>query len=238
VTAGVACGHCRVVDEIRHVGLPVIGQSTGDGALKLIRHGAVRDPVCISVATPVGLVIGAPIDRQSELAKGLFRYVKRRIFRPLEGTLRQADFFDTERLAMGVEGVLLVRTAVTDVRPSDNQRGAVFDCARCSQRSVHGCFVVTVDLLNMPAVGFEARADVLREGQVRRGGQRYAVGIIEIKRPRRNVPARDAASAVTPSIKSPSLARTYVQWFTRAPSPWQFELHRSAIASPTPFANP
>jgi hypothetical protein len=81
----------------------------------------VRNAVGISAASPLGLLVGASLDRPSELTKGFFGYMKRPIFRPSESALGQANFFDTERLAVRVPCVLLVRTAVPDVSVRDDQ---------------------------------------------------------------------------------------------------------------------
>ncbi len=79
--------------------------------------------------------------------------------------------------------VLLVWAAVADVRVRHDQRGPILFGTRDGQRCVHRRDILTVDSLHMPAIGFEACADILRERHVRRRGQRDQVGVVQHDQP-------------------------------------------------------
>ena len=79
--------------------------------------------------------------------------------------------------------VLLVRAAVSDMRARHDQRRPILDRAGRRQRRVDRRHVLPVDPLHVPAVGLEARADVLRKRDVRRRGKRDQVRVVEHDQP-------------------------------------------------------
>ncbi len=208
--SGVACRHLAVRRrEDRQVRLPALGQFAGKRARESCRQVGVRDRVRVDAAPPRRLEFRAPLDGRAKLAQGLVRHIEAAIFGPSQRALGQAHFFDAERLAVRVPRVLLVRAAVADMRARHDERRPIAGGSRRGQRRIDGRHVLPVDPLHVPAAGLEARADVLRKRQVRRRGERDQVRVVEHdQRPSRSVPASDAASDATPSIRSPSLART------------------------------
>ena len=109
--------------------------------------------------------------------------VKRAVFRPAVGPLGQPHFVRPQRLAVGLEGVLLVRAPEPDVRARHDKRGPALLGAGCRERRVDRGHVHPVHVLDVPAVCREARPDVFREGDV--GGRREgnAVRVVEHDQP-------------------------------------------------------
>ncbi len=139
----------------------------------------MRDRVRVDAAPPRRLEFGASLDGRSKLAQRLVGHIETAILRPSKCALRQAHLLDTERLAVRVPRVLLVRAAVADMRARHDQRRSILDGACGGQRRIDGRHVLPVDPLHVPAVGFEARADVLRKCEVRRRGERDQVRVVE-----------------------------------------------------------
>ena len=80
---------------------------------------------------------------------------------------------------MRVPRVLLVRAAVPDMGARDDERRSILNSPCDSKRRIHGRRIVAVDMLHVPAIGFEARADVLCKREVRRRGERDQVRVVE-----------------------------------------------------------
>jgi hypothetical protein len=134
------------------------------------------------------LLPGAPQRRAArtdlvELTLRLLRHVKRPVFGPAVGPLRQPRLLLAQRLAVGLEGVLLVRTPEPDVRASHDERGATLLGASRPERRVDRGDVHPVHVLHVPAVRREAGADVFRKGDV--GGRREgdAIRVVEHDEP-------------------------------------------------------
>jgi hypothetical protein len=113
----------------------------------------------------------------------LIRDVERAVLGPSERALRQAHFFSAERLSVRMPCVLLVRAAIPDMRARDDQRRTILDASRDGQRGTHGSRILTVDPLNVPAIRFEPRADVLCKRDVGRGGKRNQIGVVKDDQP-------------------------------------------------------
>jgi hypothetical protein len=90
------------------------------------------------------------------------------IFWPSKLALRQAHFLDTEGFAMRAKCVLLVRAAIPDMRARHDERRSILDGPSHGQCGIHSCGVLAVDSLHVPAIGFEARANVLCKREIRR----------------------------------------------------------------------
>ena len=165
--------------EDREVRLPSVGQFTRERASKWVGHLGMRDAVRVNAALPRGLQFRTAPDRLSERAKDVNWHVERAVLGPSQRALRQAHLFDAERLAVRVPRVLLVRAAVADMRAGHDQRRPILFGARDGQRCVHSGYILTIDPLYVPAIGFEARADILRECHVRGCGEREQVGVVQ-----------------------------------------------------------
>jgi ferredoxin len=111
---------------------------------------------------------------------------------------------------MDMEGALLVGRAVPDDRAHRDERRLVGDLPGIAEGLVHGAQVVAVvHRLDVPAVCGKAGLDVFAErdrGTAREGDAVVVVEDDELAE--LEVAAREAASACTPSIMSPSPART------------------------------
>ncbi len=106
-----------------------------------------------------GELLGAAI----HVGPHVVRHEEVRVLRPAVGALREADLLLAERRAMRLRRVLRVRRAVRDVRAHDHDArpriglgGGDGAAQRLERPGV-------VEALDVPAVGGEARADVLRE---------------------------------------------------------------------------
>ena len=89
------------------------------------------------------------------------------LFRPAVKPFGQPDLFLAERLAMRGRGVLLVRSAVADMAVEDDEGGAALGGTEFIQRLLDTADVIGVgDMQDVPAIGAEARADILAESEV------------------------------------------------------------------------
>ncbi len=86
---------------------------------------------------------------------------------PAVATLGETYLLLAERLAMGRAGVVLVRGAIADMAFDDDQGrhiiGSLEDIDRLRQPF---CIVGVADPLHVPAIGQEARRDIVAEGQI------------------------------------------------------------------------
>ena len=102
------------------------------------------------------------------------------ILGPAIAALGKAYFLFAERLAMGGAGVLLVRRAVADMALDDDQRRHVRRAAESLDRLGHPLRVVGIaDALHVPAIGQEARRDVVAEGQIGVPLDRHPVAVVD-----------------------------------------------------------
>ena len=87
------------------------------------------------------------------------------ILRPAIGALGEPDLVLAQRLAMGGGGIDLVRRAVADVAVEDDQRRPALGLAEDRERILDALEIVGVaDPQHVPAIGEEARRDILGEG--------------------------------------------------------------------------
>ena len=123
----------------------------------------------------------APGDGRQVLAH-LRRHVEGRFRVPAQALLGRARLVLAERRAVGVGLAGLVGRAVADGGLDDDDRGPRRLGARGRDRPVDGLEVrvAALDLLHVPAVGREARADVLAEGERERPVERHVVGVVEV----------------------------------------------------------
>ena len=133
----------------------------GERVRKLGGQAGMCDPERVHAAPPRRFELSASLDGRSKFAQSVLRHIEAAIFWPSQRALRQTHLLDTERLTVRVPCVLLVRAAVSDMRARHDQRRSILDGPRHGQRRIHGRGILAVDLLHVPAIGFEARADVL-----------------------------------------------------------------------------
>ena len=130
-------------------------------------------------ALPRRLQFFAQLHGRAKLAARILRHIKVAIVGPSEGSLRQAHFFDAERFAVRVPGVLLVGAPVSDVRTRHDERRSILDEPSRRQRHIHGRGILSVDSLHMPPVSLEAAADVFGEREVGCGGKRDQIRVVQ-----------------------------------------------------------
>ena len=119
-------------------------------------------------------------DACAEMLAHAVRHEKLGIFRPAIAALGQTDLFDAERLAVGGAGVVLVRSAVADVALDDDQRRYVVRAPEYLDRLRDPLRVVGVaDPLHVPAIGEEARRNIVAEGEIRVAFDRHAVAVVD-----------------------------------------------------------
>ena len=159
--------------------LPTLGELAGKRVRELVTQTGIRDLVPFHAVSPRRFQFAASLDGRSKLAQRVLRHIEAAIFWPSKRALRQTHFLDTERLAVRVPCVLLVRAAVSDMRARHDQRRSILNSPRDRKRRIHSRRIVAVDLLHVPAIGFEARADVLCKREVRRRGERDQVRVVE-----------------------------------------------------------
>ena len=164
VAAGDALGVGR---EARQVAVPARGQLAPlhlvdlGGELRELLRGSRRraPPSARRAAAPRAPM---PASKCSHDAVG---HEELGILRPAVGALGEPDLVVAQRLAMGRGGVVLVRRAVADVAVEDDQRRPALGLAEDRERVLDALEVVGVaDAQHVPAVGEEARGDILGEG--------------------------------------------------------------------------
>jgi hypothetical protein len=169
LAARVAGGDGTVLGrEGRQPSVPVGWKLSHHRALELSGELGVGDPVAIHCLLPSAAQLRATRTDLVEFALCLFRHIKGLILRPVVCTLGQSHFLGAERLAVGLERVLLVRTAESDVRARHDERRPALLGARRRERRVHRRYVHPVHVLHVPAVRGEARPHVFRERDVGR----------------------------------------------------------------------
>ncbi len=151
-----------------------------DDPFELGRQLWLRSAIAVEAVLPVGLSLGPLRGRAAPVLERFLRDVKVLVRVPAVELLGQANLILTERRAVCLDRVLLVRAAVADVRPADDQGGLVGHVLG-AVRSLHQ--VVRRDLLtdvdHLPAVGLIACGNVLGEDQRRRARQLDLVVVVE-----------------------------------------------------------
>jgi len=121
---------------------------------------------------PFRLAIATLYDGPAKMLPGVLRNQKRRLFGPAQIFLGGFDLVGPEGRAVGLEGVLLVGTAVADMGVDDDQGRP----PRVVSRRFNGSFesrkvVAVFNVLHVPPVGLEALAHILGKGDFGGGGQ-------------------------------------------------------------------
>ena len=125
-------------------------------------------------------LLAALADARKEMLAHAVRHQKFGIFRPAIAALGQADLFDPERLAVGGAGIVLVGSAIADMALDDDQRRHVARAPEYLDRLRNPLRVVGVaDPLHVPAIGEEARRNVVAEGEIGVAFDRDAVAVVD-----------------------------------------------------------
>ena len=148
--------------ELRHVGVPAVGQLAGQDPLELGRLLRVGVLVRGEALVPLGLGLLAAVHRAAEVLERLVRDEEGLLRRPAVDLLRQLDLLVAEWRPVGARGVLLVRRADRDVGADDDQRRLVLHAPRLLDRTLDAIErEVLAEVLDVPAVSLVALADVL-----------------------------------------------------------------------------
>ena len=108
------------------------------------------------------------------------RHQKLGVLGPAVAALGETDLLLAERLAVGRAGVVLVRGAVADMTVDDDQGrhivGSLEDLDRLRQPLP---IVGVADALHVPAIGQEARRDIVAESEIRMPFDRDPVAVVD-----------------------------------------------------------
>ena len=108
------------------------------------------------------------------------RHQKFGVLRPAVAAFGETNLLLAERLAMGGAGVLLMRGAVADMAVDDDQGRHGLRAAESLERLRQPLRVVGVaDLLHVPAIGQEARRDIVAESEIRVPLDRDPVAVVD-----------------------------------------------------------
>src|SRR5208282_1415012 len=80
---------------------------------------------------------------------------------------------------MRFESVVLMRTAVADMRARHDQRRPVLDRLGLGDGSINRGNIHPVDMLHVPSIGLEPRAYVFGEGNVGAGREGDLIGVVD-----------------------------------------------------------
>src|SRR6266478_1406260 len=120
-------------------------------------------------------------DGVAETSQRFFGNQKWRLKRPAELLLRPLYFLQTQRRAVGLEGILLTGRSVTDVRAQQNERRPRGLAAGRAQCSVDGFEIVSIlHRLRMPAIRLEAFCAIFREREIGRSSERNMIIVVEV----------------------------------------------------------
>ena len=122
----------------------------------------------------------APRHAVLEMLAHPVRHKKLGVFRPAVAALGEAYLLLAERLAVGCARVVLMRRAIADVAFDDDQGRHV----RCAPENLNGLrqplgVVGVAHAMDVPAIGQEARRDVVAERQIRVSLYRDAVAVVD-----------------------------------------------------------
>ena len=179
VLAGVARGDLGSGFVGLEIGVPAVGKVAGEPPPELGRPGGIGCGVGGHARVPLGHERLACRDRRSEVGGRLVRHVERAVRIPAVGLLGEADLVGTERRAVGLLRVLLVRAAESDVGPDGDEAGPVVRAGGLDRGRDRVEVVAVDDALGVPAVGGEARGDVLGPGHLRRSVELDEVVVVE-----------------------------------------------------------
>ena len=144
--------------------VPALGQVAGDGALELGGELGMRGAIGLELGLP-GLTGLDAARLVVHVRSDVVGHEELLVLGPAIVGLRELDLLVTERRAMGLGGVLLVRGTGRDVRAHDDDRRAFVLLGRVDR----GAYVVerpaVLEALRVPAERLEALRHVLGEGQ-------------------------------------------------------------------------
>ena len=178
---GLAGGdHAGVRALLRDVGPEAGRQRVAELTLELPGLGLEVLAVGLELLLPALLLLAAAVDGLAEVGERLVGDEERLEARVAVDLLGEPDLLLAERRAVRAVRVLLVRRAGRDVRAHDDQARAVRDLLRRGHRGVELVEAdVLVQVLDVPAVGLVAGADVLGEGELRVALDRDVVVVVE-----------------------------------------------------------
>ena len=109
----------------------------------------------------------APADAVPEMLANAVRDQELGVFRPAIAALGETDLLLAERLAVGGTGVVLMRSAITDVAVDNDQGRHIAGSPEDADRLRQTLRVVGVaDALHIPAIGEESRRDIVAESEI------------------------------------------------------------------------
>ena len=114
---------------------------------------------------PLGFILRAALDGTIGVGADFAGHQELGVRRPAIALFGQANLFFAERLAVSGLGVLLVRSAVSDVAVNDDEGGAVALEKGVQGPAQHGEIVGIAHAGHIPSIAHEARSNVFTEGQ-------------------------------------------------------------------------
>ncbi len=142
--------------------VPAIGEpGPGHAAEELGSSIRMGVPIALEARLPLldqGLALG---DRRAEMVTRLVRNVERAIRVPAVGLLGQADLLGSQRRAMCLLAVLLVRAPEADMRADGDQARSAVRAGALDRGFDRAQVVAILDPLGVPAIRLEACRHVL-----------------------------------------------------------------------------
>ncbi len=143
----------------------------------------------IGKASPVGFkprapgvvqAFAAPADAFVEMLANAVRHQKFGVFGPTVASLGETHFFFAERLAVGRAGVVLVGRAIADMTLDDDEGRRLLVPPENLDRLAKPLQIVDVaDAVHVPAIGEEARRDIVAESEIGVAFDRDAVAVVK-----------------------------------------------------------
>ena len=214
VLRGLAGGdHAGVRALLGHVGVPARRRAAvDDDALEV--GGQLRELglVGLEAAVPLLHELVAAADRLAEVRERLVGHEERLLARPAVGLLGEADLLVAERRAVRPGGVLLVRRADRDVAADDDQARLLLVAARVRERLLDALQRhVLAEVLDVPAVGLVALADVLAHRERGVALDRDVVVVVEDGQPAEAEVAGEGARLVADALLHIAVGRDHVR---------------------------
>ena len=166
--------------ERRDRGLPIQGEGPGLDATKA--RGICREigGVGLEARAPISFRLLPPGHGLAKFGECFLGDEERGVLRPVESLLREPHFVLAERIGVGLGRAGLVRAAVTNdcLR---NDQGGTLGLVSCTLQAFEDLVqVVAIDVGDVPAVGLEALAHVLGEGQRCLAFDRDVVVVVQV----------------------------------------------------------
>ncbi len=181
LAAGIARGHALLVRrEDGDVGVPALGELVRQHRVELLRQIGLGGAIGLAQRLPCGA------ERLAAFGDGAFEPLLHAvgdeelgILGPAIGLLGAADVVVGHRLAMRLGGAL-DRAAIADDRVNHDQGRPVVGALELRDRGGDGGGVVgIVHVDDVPAIGLEALADILVEGEIGAAFDRDVVRIVD-----------------------------------------------------------